>query len=264
MKAIYARGLFFIFITSLYSEEPHHTTAFVRPCDNLVSYSRYSTAHFWNKKGKKLPAFNYFDRNCYLLYSEFALNDINALFLNGGYSTVKESMNGSSQAVTDALTGWKHLFYKSKCSALSGELTALIPLGDKKSSIRYGKWGIQIRLLYSMLLSKRLWIDSGIGCRFYEGFPSDQLRSFVAIGYQLPSVTIIATAESHFGFFNGNPNGNRNNIIFDSNYRLIKAKIECTVHLMKTLTLTMGTFRHLWGQNCGAGGGYFCGTWIIF
>lgn len=256
--------LLLLICLSLYAEEPHHTTAFVKSCENLISFSRYSTDHFWNKKGKKLPTFNHFKQNSYLLYSEYALSDCNSMFLNGGYSTVSESMNGTSQAVNDVQIGWKHLFNGSEIYAFSLELTTLVPFGKKKSSIRYGKWGIQMGLLYSFLLSDDFWIDTGIGYRFYEGYPSDQLRIFLSIGCQWPSFVIITTLESHCGLYNGDANGNRNNIVFNSNYRLFKAKIEGIINLMKHLSLTIGAFQHIWGQNCGAGGGYFCGTWLVF
>lgn len=256
--------LFLVSLVSLMAEQPHHTTAFIGSYENLISFSRYTTNHFWNKNGKKLPTFNQFKQNSYLLYSECPLDRVNSAFLNGGYSTVEESMNGSSQAVNDMEVGWKHLLDGRESTAFSLESTIIIPVGAKKSSIRYGKWGLQLGVLYSFFLNDALWIDSGLGYRFYEGYPSDQLRAFLSFGYQLPYLILIATAETRCGLYNGDSNGNRNNIVFHANYRLIHAKMECVINLMKHLSVTLGGFYHLWGQNCGTGGGYFCGTWFIF
>lgn len=253
-----------LLIAFLSAEEPHHTTAFIGTQEAMVSYSRYATDHFWNKRGKKLPAFNSFKENSYALYAEYPLNRENSLFLNGGYSTVSESMNGTSQAVQDVEIGWKHLFNSTETSALTGEITSIIPAGHKKASIRYGKWGLQLALLYSAYLSEQVWLDSGIGYRAYEGYPSDQLRGFITLGYCMQYLAFIITGETEWGGFNGRANGNRNNIVFNANYRLVQGKMECMLTIMEHFSASLGGFYRIWGQSCGTGGGYFCGAWLIF
>src|SRR5688572_14175737 len=98
---------FFVFLPfllfSLY-EEPHFTTAYIgKPgkFDSLISYSTYSTNHFWNNSGKKLPTYNTFTRNSCLLYGEFAINPCNSCFIHAGYTRVEESLNGNSCAFKD-------------------------------------------------------------------------------------------------------------------------------------------------------------------
>lgn len=253
------------------AEEPHHTTAFISSpgeIDTLITYSTYSTKHFWNRNGKKLPSYNKFKQNSYLLYSEYAFDDANSFFVNGGYSSVSESMNGSSNSFKDVELGWKHLLYEAEDHAIALECIGIVPVGNKKASIRYGDLGLQTTFLYSQVFCIQMftaWADMGLGYRVYKGFPSDEVRAFLALGLQVhPSVHIIATGEVEYGVFNGDPERNLNNIVYHPNRRLFKGKVECVVRAIENVSISLGVFQHFWGQNIGAGGGGFCGTWIDF
>jgi hypothetical protein len=253
------------------SQEPHHNTAFIDApgsIDNLLTYSTYSTDSFWNREGKRLPTFNHFRKRSYLLYTEYALNRCNSLSFNGGYSTVEESLNNNSCGLEDIEFGWKHLFSSMKTSAFTAQIMSIIPGGDKKSSIRYGKFGVQFGLLYSHLFflwHRRAWYDLELAYRYYHGCPSDQIRTSLALGYNLHSyIQLIAASQLFYGLFNGESKCNLNNVIFHPNYRLLKAQIECVIRLLPHTSLALGAYRHIWGQNIGIGGGYYVGLWVDF
>jgi hypothetical protein len=253
------------------SEEPHHTTAYIgypNELDILPSYSTYSTDHFWNRQGKRRPTYNHFHRQSWLLYAEYALNNCNSFSLNGGYSQVEESLNGHSRGFEDAELGWKHLLYEGKTSALTSQLIGIIPCGDKKSSIRYGQWGFQANLLYSdifSLFNRFGWYDLGLGYRFYNGFPSDQIRADASVGFDLTSrLFLIGSSHLEYGLFNGSSQHNFNHVVFHPNYRLLKVNLECVVKICSHCYGSIGAFKHVWGRNVGAGGGFFGGTWILF
>lgn len=270
----WVRGLLLAFIPFILlsvSEEPHHTTAFIGSpgeIDVLFTYSAYSTHSFWNKNGKRLSAYNHFRRQSYLLYGEYSFNHSNSLTFNGGYSMVKESLNGNSRGVEDIEIGWKHLLRETDRSALTLQLIGIIPPDDKKSSIRYGKYGAQGSLLYSktFCLAERFgWYDLGIGYRYYKGFPSDQIVANGALGYDLTScLRLIASSQLDYGLYNGKSKCNFNNIVFHPNYRLLNVKFECVVKVFSHASVSLGGYMHVWGQNVGTGGGYFCGTWFYF
>lgn len=252
-------------------EEPHHTTAYIGcPGDTafLFTYSTYSTDHFWNKHGKKLPTFNKFDRQSYLLYADYVLNCSNSFSFNGGYSASQESLNGNSRGVEDSELGWKHLLVAGDTSALTGQLTAIVPIGDTKSSIRYGKYGGQVSLLYSnmyCLLSRNGWYDLELGYRYYQGVPVDRGIVNGSIGYDLTScIQLIATGKLVCGFGNDKSEHHLNNIAFNPNYQLFKAKLECIARLFTHVSVSLGAYHHFWGRNIGTGGGFFGGTWIDF
>lgn len=266
--------LIFIFTSlTLYAipEEPHHTTAFIAPpgtIDNLFTYSTYCTDSFWNKYRKKLPTYNHFNQESYLLYTEYAVNCCNSVAINGGYSMVKESLNGNSRAVEDFELSWKHLLTGSKESALTSQIIGIIPVGDKKSSIRYGQSGLQIGILYSHIFdlwNHFTWIDVELGYRYYRGFPSDQIRSSLALGYVINSyIQVIAGSQLEYGLFNGKSECNLNNVVFHPNYRLLNTQIECVIKIFSHAAISLGAYRHVWGQNVGCGGGYYGGLWVFF
>lgn len=253
------------------SEQPHHTTAFIGDPGNidiLVSYSSYKTDHFWNKHGERLDTFNDFHRKSAMLYVEYAFNCNNAFWLNGGWARSDESMNGHSNAVEDIEFGWKHLLYGTETSSLTSQLIAIIPMGDRKSSIRYGKCGFEADLLYSdtyNLFNRCGWYDLGLGYRVYEGYPSDQVRAQAAIGYCISCrFAVIASCNLDYGVFNGHCLHNTNNIVFNPNYRLFEGSIEGVYRLFSHVAVSFGGFKHFWGENVGAGGGLYGGTWIDF
>ena len=251
--------------------EPHHTTAFIAPVgsvDALGTFSAYSTDHFWNKHGKKQPTYNHFKQQSYLLYVEYAIQPCDSLSLNGGFTQVQESLHGHQRGIEDIQIGWKHQFSGSDTSALTGKLTGIVPVGDKKCAVRYGKAGLQLALLYSQLFWLQQycgWCDFDLGYRWYQGFPSDQIRADLALGVVVhPGIWLVASSQLDYGLFNGQSRGNINNIVLNSNYRRLQGKLECVFNLLTHLSVSLGGYVHFWGQNVGSGGGYFCGAWLDF
>ena len=266
--------LILIFMLGAYAmaaEEPHHTTAYIGlpgEVDLLLTYSTYSTDDFWNRHGKLLPTYNHFKKQSYLLYGEYVINCRNSISINGGYSGVEESLNGHSRGLEDVQLGWKYLLRSMPSSALTAQVIAVVPVGKTKSSIRYGRLGMQANLLYSHIFrfaKSYVWCDLGIGYRYYHGFPSDQIRAEAALGYQINAcVQMIATSEFDYGLFHGGSKHNINNVVFHPNYRLLKAKLECVMRLFSHASLSVGAYKHFWGRNIGRGGGFFCGLWLDF
>lgn len=251
--------------------QPHHTTAFIGSrgsIDTLWSVSTYSTDSFWNKNNKKLPSFNDFREQDYMLYAEYAVNARNSLTLDGGFSVITEEVNGDSGGIADLELGWKHLLRKTKTSACTAQLVGIIPTSDRDPPLRYGRGGLELSLLYSQIFHLRntfWWYDFGLGYRWYEGFPSDQLRSLLALGvFVNPNLRFIVSNELDYGFFNGDSSGSVSNITFNPNYRLYMLKFECVFKVVKHTFLTLGAYKHVWGQNVGAGGGYYGGIWLVF
>lgn len=271
MRFILALLLLLPFTLYAISGEPHHRTAFIGAAgevDLLPTYSYYTTDHFWNKQGKRLKAFNRFRRHSALLYVEYAFNECNSFTFNGGFSRVCESLNGNSQGFEDSELGWKHLFYRDGDSAFTVEVVGIIPSGDKKSSVRYGQFGLEVSGLFSKyfcLCDRWGWVDAALGYRYYSGFPSDQIRASLAVGYFVTSrLQVIASTQLDYGLFNGRARGNRNHIAFNANYRLLSAQLEVAMRVTSCLTLTAGGYGHFLGQNVGAGGGGFGAVWVDF
>lgn len=253
------------------SEQPYHTTGFIDEAGGsrtLLSYSSYSTSHFWNKHGKRLPTFNHFKRHSILLYSEYALNGCNSVFVNGGYSWVQEKLHKDSCSFEDLELGYKHLLAEVGEGVLTLQLTGIVPVGEKKAAIRYGRWGLEGGLLYSRcfdVCEKSGWYDLGAFYRYYSGFPSDQVRGYAACGLELfPCLGVIGSAYLDYGVDNGNSHERCGNEALCPNYRLFKGQIECYWDVFEHVRATIGAYHHFWGRNVGAGGGFVGGIWIVF
>lgn len=254
-----------------YIDEPYHETAFIGPpltFYGLSYFSLYKTDHFWNKNGKKHPTFNKFRRSSYRLDLEYDLNCQHAIFLESGYTMVDESLNGRSRGVEDPEASWQYLFYRNSNTAFAVKTTLIIPAGHKKSCVRYGVWGGELKLLYSKLfglLQTDCWYDLGLGYRMYSGFPSDQLRGNFSLGCQpFPCLWLISTTHIDYGLFNGNEKSNPNNVCFNPNYRLLTTQMEGILKIYQSIFLDAGGYFHLWGENTGAGGGFYSGAWLVF
>ena len=199
---------------------------------------------------------------------EYDITARQAVYLKGGYSMVNERLNGRSRGIEDPEASWQCLLYGDQGSAFSGRLTAIVPIGDKKCCIRYGKFGVEFKLLYSRifeLFNRQWWYDLNLGYRTYTGFPSDQLRSNFSIGCTItPNFWILSSTQLYYGLGHGDSQVNRNNICFNSNFRLLTTQVQGIIQIYKHLALNAGGFFHLWGENVGAGGGVYGGAWVIF
>lgn len=263
--------LIFLPMNAIHAQEPHHTTAYIGQAgeiDALLTYSTYFTDHCWNSNGKKLPTHNHFFQSSYLLFAEVALNPSNSFTFNGGYSAVEESLNGNSRGIQDIECGWKHLLHATDLSSLTTQLIGIIPIGDTKTSIRYAQPGVELDVLYSstsFIYQHQTWCDLGIGYRYYQGFPSDLIWAQSAVGYEIyPRFCTIVSAQLDYGLFNGESKMHFNNVVFNSNYRLMTLQLEFLINIFSHGSISLGGFWHAWGQNIGTGGGYFGGTWINF
>lgn len=253
------------------AEEPHHTTAFIGASgdvDLLVSYSNYSTRHFWDRSGKKHPTHNKFEKHSCQCFGEYALNGLNSMFFNARYSRVEESLNGNSQGFEDAEVGWKRLIWGNKRSAFTGQIVGIIPPQCRKASVRYGIFGGEADLIFSQIfkiLNRCGWYDLIAGYRAYSGYPSDQIRLGGSVGYYiLRNWRVIATCRLNYGVYNGKAGHRLNNVVLNPNYRLLTSQIECDFKLFSHFSLALGVFKHMWGRGIGTGGGCFGGIWFDF
>lgn len=257
--------------------QPYHQTAFIAPSgslDLLFSYSTYSADHFRNKKGKKLPTYNDFFAQDYKIYTEYAFNDCNSFTLNGGYTFGETKLDGNKFGIDDLELGWKHLIDGTEDSDFTFELIGIIPCKKYKPLITYGKWGAQAGLIYSKFFSfweLLSWYDLGAAYRYYQGFPSDQIRANASLGVNFGQGlgvlwTCISSCFLEYGIYNGKDGYCKNHIFLNPSYRLVKAQLECRFSplIFPYLTVTLGGFIHIWERQISLGKGFIGGAWYDF
>lgn len=232
-------------------------------------YSTYNTSHFWNKNGKKLPSYNDFHKKTYHAYSEYGLTSLDTLGIWGSYSRIEESVNGRTIGFADFEINWRHLWCQYNGHNFATQVIAIVPAESTyKPGLRYGRYGGEISLLYLRefdFYHRGAWCETRLGYRTYDGFPSDQIRADLMVGYQLFSrLEIMAEAFLDFGLFNGDFYVNQNVILYNPNYRLLKLQVEGYLTLTDFAYINVGYFQHVWGENIGTGGGLFAGACLIF
>ena len=259
------------FLSSLYAQEPYHTTAYlpeVLETWSLLSASQYQTDHFWNCSSKKLPTYNKFKKNTVYFYVEEGVCKNLSLFLNTAYADVEESLNGKSRGFEDCEVGGKFRLFQKNTLALTFQATGIVPAGERKSSLRYGKWGAEGGILIADLFSileRKCWYDLGLLYRSFQGFPSDQLRAQFSLGCHLCSqLYLVGTSKLEFGLWNGREGYRGNNVVLHPNYRLLKIQVDGFFSLCSYVSFTLGAFYHVWGQNCGTSGGFQGGAKFDF
>ncbi|MFA6915115.1 MAG: hypothetical protein WC222_01845 [Parachlamydiales bacterium] len=266
------RCLLWVFLVGvLCSAAPHHTTAFLGApgqVEIVPSVSYYSAHSFWNSKGRRLPAYENFRKENAQLYLEYAVNQHNSLWVQGKYERVHEALNHEGQAFGDPELGWKHQFYLCRDTALTGQITAILPYNRQKPSIRYGCAGAEATIIYSSLFNfwySSGWYDLSAGYRYYFGSPSDIIRGEAAIGYLLlPNLVILAEGKLDYGMNAKRKSFKDNYLAYNRGYRLAQGQAELRWEVFSQSWIILGIFQNIWGRNVGTGGGGYGGAWITF
>lgn len=198
--------------------------------------------------------------------------DENSFTLNGGYTFGKTKLNGNKFGWNDLEIGLKHLINGGTDSALTFQFIGIIPFKKHKPLITYGRWGAEAGLLYSRFFWDCIaWYDLGLAYRWYQGFPSDQIRGNASLGFNFGPFlgalwSLIGSSFLEWGVYNGKDGFAKNHILLNPNYRLIKVQGECRFSplIFPNLTVTLGGFTHVWERQISIGSGFVGGVWLDF
>lgn len=246
------------------------STAFMRKEGEFfvsTEYWTYQTSRYWNKEGRKLPAHNKFVKKQFNYYMEYGVTPKDTITGKAMYDWISQTAHPYERGFEDFELTWRHQLKKTDDYIYSGEMLIIVPAGpNNKPAIRYGRGAIQLSLLHGRtfkLFEKYGFMDMGLGYRLYQGFPSDQVRGFWAIGYDfLKSFQAITLLTAEIGVFNGKQQVDFNIITQDPNYRLLKLHFVGRWRWNENISSTIGYYRHIWGQNTGTGGGWIAGFWF--
>lgn len=231
-------------------------------------YYRYDTSHFWNRSGKKMPTHNRFKQDLFQVFSCYRASSYDCLSVQGSYSKIDERLNGKTYGFGDVELGWQRYLGEIKTHQIFGQVIGIIPAGATQSCLRYGRFGTEANLLCTKdfcLWNRFGFYDVQIGYRAYSGFPSDQLRAHLLVGYQIfPKILLEAWTRVEYGLFNGRKGPFHNLVLFNPNYRLVRVYLMGYYEFYRDCYFTLGVFKHIWGRNVGTGGGLMAGTWLEF
>lgn len=250
-----------------------HAGAFLqKKGETFLSFQfyKYKTAQFFNMDRQKQPSNNLFDKNEWNLYVEHGITEKDTLAAKAMYARIFESVNPNSEGFEDFELSWRHLLCKKGQKIFSFQFLTVIPSGGSfQPSLHYDRFAFEPMLLASKSFERPKkhygFLDAGLSYRFYAGFPSDQIRGFMSVGYDIFTFfQLIGSTFLEYGVFNGHPINNINNILFNADYRLLKMDLTGRLKLYDKFSLVFGYYKHVWGQNVGTGGGVHAGIWADF
>ncbi len=236
-----------------------------------LQFWTYNTRSYWDREGKKRNAHNHFVKREINTYYEYGLAKRWTLTAKVLYDWIWQSVDPKKTVgFVDPEFGLRHLLWSKKDRRfLSVEGTLIVPAGtDKKAVLRYGKFGFQGTVLYAgnfKIKEKWGFYVGEIGYRWYQGFPSDQIRANLGAGFDFTKkFQVIVAYFLEYGVFNGKKQVFSEVIQNDPNYRLLKGTLTLVYRLSEKTSLTAGYYRHVWGQNTGTGQGFYGGLWLRF
>lgn len=232
------------------------------------NFSQYTTENFWNQSGKSLSTHNHFSRRDYELFARYYLTSNDCLCGQAAYAQIEDRLNKNSRGLTDPELTWTHCFYRGNRQTLSSQVLAIFPGGAAKDNLRYGKLGGELGLLYSAfqpICDHDFFLDASLGYRMYQGFPSDQMRGYLALSTFLhPRFYLETSLKLEYGMYNGKQQINQPLVLFNANYRLLKAQVRGVIHVYRQFYLAGAWYHHIWGRNIGTSGGWKVEAWLDF
>ncbi len=234
-----------------------------------ATYWTYESSTFWNSNGKEKDAYNEFEQQAVWLFLQYGLTNCDTLSIEGGWARIEESLDGKAFGFEDVEIGWKHCFGTKWYHTISAQVIGIIPSETEfKPGLRYGQFGGEIDLMASKgihLLGCRGSYDLNLGYRFYEGFPSDQIRAYYGINlFPCSRLMLTGCLQLEYGLFNGDSRKDTSFFLLNPNYRLLRGQLEAQLYLIKGVSLTLGYQQHLWGRNIGTNGGVYGGASLTF
>jgi hypothetical protein len=234
----------------------------------------YKTNHYYDSHGnerKRGGTFTKVELNPYL---EYGLTSEDTLVLNVFYDWLDDDQ-GTRSATNDGLTdleaGWRHLLWTDGTQVVSSQLTVIVPLGydiEDNPRLGYGRYAVEGLLQYGTsfrFLERGGFLDLAAGPRFYIGYPSDQIRAKATLGYDvLDFLQLIGGAELHWGVGNGSVKYIGENITLTPDYKLLKLSISGRFRLSSHLSFVATAYSHTWGEDTGAGGGFYGSFWVSY
>lgn len=259
----------FLFISSHLSGMTNLVIKDLREFSSAFTYQTYDTTHFWDRHGHRRDSYNNFKCQEWILYSELGLTSKDTIGAQFIFAHNEDCMSGNITGLEDIELTWKRLVFQRGPHHIATQVTAILPVeADFTPTLRYGRFGGELAAIYYngfTLNSLPGWYDFKLGYRFYQGFPSDQIRTHFRIGYALGSYfQIFAGTFLDYGIFNGHSHLSSSIFAFFPNYRLWTAEIQAVLCICNHVYFSLGYCQHLWGANVATGGGVFASAAIDF
>lgn len=262
----------YLFMMMAFCGHSLHAERYLRcKCEKYFSakYLYYDTSHFWDRCGDHQKTFD----SCKIQELEFeasyGITSGDTLAFRGAYGYIEEELDGTTCGFNDFQLSWSHLWLSHQSVNYGTRITGIVPVDPNYAPcLRYGKYGLEGSIFFSQytkIYNTCAHVYGDVGYRWYEGFPSDQLRNKIGVTFCFGNCfSFDLNSQVDFGMFNGKNRLDQSLVWMNPNYRLWKGEAEAKFQIYKNIRLSIGYFQHFLGQNVGSGGGVFSRASICF
>ncbi len=240
---------------------------------SLQSYY-YETNEYFDSGGSRKSRGGTFEKFEFNPYVECGLTTKDTLVLNIFYDWLRDNVSGTTKKTNgfaDIEAGWRRLLLKRDPHVFSAQLLGIFPADydiEDDPRLGYGRYGMEASVLYGRYfkLSGRYgFFDSQLGFRSYFGYPSEQIRTNLTLGYDLfKRIQVLCSSELHYGLDNGAEKTVGRNITVEPQYRLLKITGALRFRITADYSVVGAAYCHAWGENTGADGGFYGSLWLRF
>lgn len=266
MKYIFL--LQFLFLLLLGNSSIGFTSAWVREeKEFFLSFTTYfqSANKYFDEKGSLRSLKCKFQKSEFQVYGEYGLDKKHTITFKLPYDILKCGSDRTTD-IGDLELGIIRNLRRGESNSLSAYGNLLIPTGysiNQSPRIGYGRFAFETGVLYG-LSGKWGYFDSGIGFRYYLGYPSSQLRSYVGGGVNITrNIQLLTFVDVIIGLGDGKRKVLGENIFLEPDYKLVQLNIASKISYGK-ISLVPGYQRVLYGKNTGVAHGFFLSIWYDF
>lgn len=184
------------FCASLLTPIPAESGALPRKAGSgyfLAELSGYRTSSFWDIDGDSRSLRSDFSKQELSFYGEYGLTDQTTLTYRLSQTELQQRPFTNSGPGAPEV-GLVHNVWRDETRAASVYAKLVLPnsqsIVNQFPAIDYDQSALELGLLYGEY-RRNSYIDSGIGVRAYQGFPSDQLRGYLRFGVHLSGQTTV-------------------------------------------------------------------------
>ncbi|MGB9668655.1 MAG: hypothetical protein ACPL0D_07035 [Thermosulfidibacteraceae bacterium] len=224
----------------------------------------YSAKDYYDRNGNKKPIGCTFEKQEIQIYGEYGLTNKTTLTFKLPYDRLKCARETSG--FSDLEVGFIRQIRAFPNGSFSAYGTAIIPTGysiHKDPRLGYGRLGLEGGILDG--ISGNLgFLDTGLGYRYYFGYPSSQVRYYATGGLNLyKNLQLITTLDLQIGLGDGKRKQVGKNVLLEPDYKL--AQVYIGPRLVLGNISLVATYQHVfYGRNTGVGRGFNVGVWWNF
>jgi hypothetical protein len=235
----------------------------------ILNASAYSASEAFDAAGRRgaVGEFSKYEINPYLEYGLSPAWTVGgSVFLN----RVAQENPGGGESDNYGL-GESEIFFRSRLYERDGVVVSAQPLlrfsplyrgGGEPSAARSG-WDGELGLLAGYgfdAYGQHHYLDGKLGYRYRSGAPGDQFRVQAAAGLGVSETVTVLTEAAWTGEAETLP-ANSVSLSGQNDYSLLRGQVSALWAYDERHTAQLGVFRHLRGEETGAGGGVLLAWW---